>query len=130
MIKSFSYSMIPFILADCPDVKATKAMKLSMIMMDGYKLKIFVMFLSFIGWGLLSVLTFGILHIVFVNPYMYATHAGYYVEIRDEAIATGKIPREEFGMLPEEPVEVISENVDNNFQDSFDSSMPYHSPRE
>jgi len=96
IIKGLSYSMIPFILEDCPNVPATEAMKLSMRMTNGYKGQIFVMGLSFIGWYLLSALTFGILGLVFVNPYMYTTQAGYYVELKQKAIESGTIMADEF----------------------------------
>ena len=96
IIKMLSYSMTPFILADCPNVTAKEALKLSMRMTKGYKLQLFVMFLSFTGWYILGLLTLGILHIVFVNPYLYTTYAGYYVEIKEQAIADGTISAEEF----------------------------------
>ena len=87
--------MTPYILADCPDVKAKDALKLSMRMTNGHKGKLFVLLLSFYGWMLLSSLTFGILLIVFVAPYMEATMSGFYLELRDQAIASGAISAEE-----------------------------------
>lgn len=98
IVKYFAYSMAPFILADCPGVTATEALKLSIRMTNGHKWKLFVMFLSFIGWYILGIFTFGILWLVFVNPYLYSTHAGYYVEIRDLAISEGTIDAYEFGI--------------------------------
>lgn len=98
IVKAIAYSMAPFILATHPDVTAREALKLSMRITAGHKGKLFVMYLSFIGWQLLSMLTFGILGIVFVNPYYYLTCAGYFVELRDHAIANGTIRPEELGM--------------------------------
>ena len=98
MIKALAYFATPFILADCPNVKARDALKLSMRMTHGHKGKLFVMMLSFIGWGILASLTLGILGIVFVFPYMYLTYAGFYTELRDQAIANGTIAPAEFGM--------------------------------
>jgi len=98
IVKSYAYSMTRYILADCPNVTATEALKLSMRMTNGHKGKLFVMHLSFIGWILLSALTLYILMIVYVGPYMEATTAGYYVELRDEALAKGIIRPEELGM--------------------------------
>ena len=95
IVKSYAYLMTPYILADCPNVKATEALKLSMRMTNGHKMELFVMTLSFIGWALLSVLTFGILWIVYVGPYMETAFAGYYVELRDQALASGLIDRSE-----------------------------------
>ena len=93
IIKAFAYSMTPFILADCPDVTATQALKLSMRITEGHKGKLFVALLSFIGWAMLVPFTFGILGIVYVGPYMYTTYAGFYAELRDLAIAEGRISK-------------------------------------
>ena len=97
IIKAFAYSMVPYILADCPNVTAREAMKLSMRMTKGYKGQLFVMGLSFIGWLLLGTLTLHILTIVFVGPYMYTTMAGYYNELKKRAIESGTISAAEFG---------------------------------
>ncbi|MCL2527126.1 MAG: DUF975 family protein [Defluviitaleaceae bacterium] len=95
IVKGIAYSMTPFILADCPNVTAKEALKLSMRMTKGHKMELFVMYLSFIGWSMLGGLTFGILNIVFVNPYLYTTCAGYYVELKQRAIASGEINAQE-----------------------------------
>lgn len=91
IIKYFSYFMTPYILADSKKVSATQALKLSIKMTRGYKGKIFVMYLSFIGWFLLSGLTFGILQILYVGPYMQTSLAGLYVELKNNAIARGLV---------------------------------------
>lgn len=91
IIKSYAYMMTPYILAEHPNVPAREALKLSMRMTHGHKMDIFVMHLSFIGWWILSAFTFGILGIVFVGPYMSTTSAGYYVELKQKALATGVV---------------------------------------
>lgn len=95
IIKMFAYFMTPYILADCPNVKATDALKLSMRMTKGYKGKIFVMCLSFIGWLLLSALTCGILNLLYVGPYMQTSFAGMYDELKKNALANGVVTAEE-----------------------------------
>ena len=90
-IKAISYAMTQYILADCPNVKAKDALKLSMRMMDGHKWEYFVLGLSFLGWNLLSALTLGILSVFYVDPYMRSSFAQYYLELRDEALRTGAI---------------------------------------
>jgi len=101
IIKSFAYSMTPYILASSPNVTATDALKLSMRMTDGHKGKIFVMGLSFIGWNILNAFTFGILGIFFVNPYETTAFAGLFVELRGLAVANGVIhPAELDGVDP------------------------------
>lgn len=91
IIKTFSYAMTPYILADCPNVKAKDALKLSMRIMKGHKWELFVFDLSFIGWYLLSILTVGILNVFFTDPYRYNSLATYYLEVREEALRTGAI---------------------------------------
>lgn len=91
IIKSFSYALTPYILREMPDLSVDQAIKLSSRMMDGHKMELFVLNLSFIGWALLGTLTFGILTVVYVSPYMSITVAGFYDEVKKEAIASGII---------------------------------------
>ena len=91
IIKGISYAMTQYILADCPNVKATDALKLSMRMMKGHKWEFFVMGLSFLGWELLSALTLGILGVFYAGPYMRSSFAQYYLEVRDQALRTGAV---------------------------------------
>ena len=105
MIKTLSYSMTQYILASNPNVKATDAIKLSMRMTRGHKGKIFVMWLSFIGWNILDVFTIGILGIFYVNPYMYASLAGQFVELRSLAVANGVIHPSELDGAPPQNVQ-------------------------
>lgn len=97
IVKAVSYWMTPYILADCPDVEPTEALKLSMRMTEGYKGEIFVMFLSFIGWMLLSGLTCGLLYLFYVGPYMHTSLAGLYLELKQNAIKKGVVRLEELG---------------------------------
>ena len=101
IIKALSYGMTQYILADCPDVKARDALKLSMRMMHGHKGELFVLGLSFIGWILLTVLTLGILEIFYTGPYMYSTFAQYYLEIKDEALRNGVVTAEQLAGVQE-----------------------------
>ena len=104
VIKSLAYSLTPYILADCPEVSATDALKLSMRMTNGHKGELFVFALSWIGWGLLIPITAGILGIVYVIPYYYTAMAGYYIELRDLAIDSGAILPEELGYAYDEEI--------------------------
>ena len=97
IIKSLSYALTPYILADCPNVSATDALKVSMRMMNGHKWELFVFGLSFIGWMLLSALTFGLLQIFFVTPYMNTALAGYYSERKIAALNECIVTAEELG---------------------------------
>ena len=85
IIKSLSYSMSYYILIDNTDISANEARKMSMQMMHGHKWRLFCLNLSFIGWVLLSLLTFGIL-LFWVMPYMEVARAEFYqnlLEMRD-----------------------------------------------
>ena len=83
IVKSYSYRMVPYILAENPDIKATEAITMSRKMMNGNKWKSFVLDLSFIGWHLLSGITFGLLGIFYVYPYVYSTDAQLYEAIKN-----------------------------------------------
>ena len=78
--------MIPYILAENPKIKRKEAFKLSKQMMKGNKWKTFILDMSFFGWNFLSVLTFGLLSIFYVNPYNTATIAELYMFLRNQAI--------------------------------------------
>ena len=84
IIKQLSYSMTFYILNDHPEYTATQAITESRKMMKGHKGELFVLYLSFIGWDLLSALTLGILEIVYVTPYKKAAVAGFYDAIKGE----------------------------------------------
>jgi len=91
IIKALSYSMTTYILADCPNVQPKDALKLSMRMMDGHKMDLFMFFLSFIGWGLLTIFTLGLVGIFYAGPYMNSSSAYWYLECRDDALRRGAI---------------------------------------
>jgi len=97
IVKAFAYYFTPNILADCPNITARQALKVSMKITKGYKGEVFIFALSWIGWMLLSALTLGILYILYVGPYWSAADAGLYIELRDKALNDGKITREDLG---------------------------------
>jgi uncharacterized membrane protein len=90
IIKSYSYAMTPYILLDRPELSATDAIKESEKMMDGHKMDLLILDLSFIGWILLTALTCGILTF-YVEPYMMATRTAFYLELK----GTDPAPAEE-----------------------------------
>lgn len=95
IIKSYSYSQTMFIKAENPNISASRAIELSKIMMEGHKMDMFVLHLSFLGWVLLSSITYHILGIVYVFPYFYAALAFAYEEIKADAASRGVINIEE-----------------------------------
>lgn len=83
IVKSFSYSMSMYILAENKGMSAREAITRSKEMMNGHKLDLFVLYLSFFGWWLLCGITFGIAYI-WVGPYMNAAVANFYNSIKGE----------------------------------------------
>ncbi len=83
IIKTYEYRMIPYILAENPTIKRKEAFILSKKMMKGNKWKTFILDMSFFGWNFLSVLTFGLLSILYVNPYNAATNAELYIKLKE-----------------------------------------------
>ena len=83
IIKSFSYAMTPYILNERPELTADEAIELSMKMMEGHKMDLFIFYLSFIGWYLLAVLTccIGFLWLI---PYVYTAQAAFYEDVKAE----------------------------------------------
>jgi uncharacterized membrane protein len=95
IIKLLAYFMTPYLLADTKQVSPTQALKLSMRMTKGFKGKIFVTYLSFIGWAILSAMTLGILAIFYTGPYMETSFAGLYSELKQNALDNGTVTAEE-----------------------------------
>lgn len=90
LIKSFSYMMIPYILAENPEISKSRAFEISRQMMDGHKWDACVLGLSFIGWKLLTTITpLGIVGILWTGPYMDATYTEFYVALKAEAFQKG-----------------------------------------
>jgi Predicted integral membrane protein len=88
IIKCYSYSMMPFILADNPEIGYRRALELSIQMTKGYKWHIFVLQLSFLGWYLLGILCC-VVGILFVMPYYMASLTEAYAFLRKNAMERG-----------------------------------------
>lgn len=85
LIKYYSYRMVPYIVAENPDILPKQAFKLSRQMMRGNKWKCFLLDVSFVGWHLLGLATFGLSSYLFAHPYMSATEAQLYLKLRQRA---------------------------------------------
>lgn len=85
VIKKYSYYLVPYIVAENPDISPLKAIKLSRNMMNGYKWKCFLYDISFIGWDILSAVTAGLSAIFYSNPYKMTTFAEFYTMVRENA---------------------------------------------
>ena len=89
IIKAYAYMMVPYILAENPDIGNDRAHEISKEMMDGHKWDAFVLGLSFFGWDLLAAITGGIVGIFWVTPYTDATFTEFYVALKAEAFQKG-----------------------------------------
>ena len=84
LYKQYEYYMVDYILSEDPTIGYKDAIQQSKNMMNGYKWATFVLELSFIGWIILGVFTCGLLNIFMVSPYMYATNAELFLELRSK----------------------------------------------
>ena len=84
IIKGISYSMANYILAENKGKSARECINESKRLTQGHKGELFVLSLSFLGWGLLCVITLGIAAI-WVIPYMNATMANAYQKLKEAA---------------------------------------------
>ena len=82
IIKAYSYRLVPYIMSENPDINFRDAQAESARLMKGNKWKSFVLDLSFIGWDILSLLTWGTLEIFFVGPYKASADAALYESIK------------------------------------------------
>lgn len=82
IIAYLSYSQAFYILNDKPELTSMEALEESKKMMQGYKWKLFCLYLSFLGWGILSALTFGI-GTLWLNPYIGLSLANFYDNIKN-----------------------------------------------
>ena len=85
IIKAYSYSLAPYILAENPEMNANDAIKESKRLMNGHKMDFFVLQLSFIPWILLVCVTFGFASI-YVSPYINATYVNFYNSITEQPL--------------------------------------------
>ena len=83
-VKAYSYCMVPYILAENPDMSAREVITRSREMMDGNKWQAFLLDLSFIGWIFLSIVTLGLGLVFWTAPYMESTHAALYLKLKEE----------------------------------------------
>lgn len=89
LIKRYSYFLVPFIVAENPDIKPREAVTLSRRMMDGHKWECCKLELSFLGWIALGFVTFGAADVLWSVPYRMATFSEYYAALRAEALEKG-----------------------------------------
>lgn len=77
------YSMAYYIMNDDPEMGVLEAIRQSKEMMDGHKIRLFNLWLSFIGWFIVGILTFGI-GFIYLFPYYNATLANFYEDLKNQ----------------------------------------------
>lgn len=80
IIKGYSYALTPYLLKDHPELKFNAAIEESMRLMSGNKMRFFLLDLSFIGWFLLGLITFGIAFL-WITPYWNTARAAFYEDL-------------------------------------------------
>jgi len=77
VIKVFAYSQMFYLMANNPKLEPSEAQARSIEMMKGHKMELFKLYLSFMPWALLVLVTFG-LALVYVAPYFCSVLAAYH----------------------------------------------------
>lgn len=83
IIKSYAYAMTEFIAEDNPLLGPNECIDRSKAMMNGHKMDLFLLDLSYIGWILLGLLSLGI-GFLWIRPWMQMAHVRFYEEIKQE----------------------------------------------
>lgn len=114
IIKRYSYSMSEYIIKDYNDrgesISATEAITLSRQLMDGHKLELFFLELSFIGWWIVTFFTAG-LGWLYTEPYYRTTHAVFYRSLTQNQLVGIEGPVQE---------EIVVEETIEDDDDEFD----------
>lgn len=74
------YSMAFLILNDNQNFAVMESIEASKTMMEGHKVRYFLLNISFIGWDILSIITLGIGYL-WLRPYKYAARASFYADL-------------------------------------------------
>ena len=82
IVKAYEYHMVPYLLADYPELSTEEAFRISREMMNGEKMNTFILDLSFIGWYILSGITCNLVGIFYLYPYKYATDAELFLVLK------------------------------------------------
>lgn len=86
IVASYTYAMVPYILAEDPDLTASEAIAASKRLMEGNRWRLFCLEFSFIGWAFLCAFTLGIGNL-FLTPYRAAAKAAFYRDLRGQNVS-------------------------------------------
>lgn len=102
IVFSYKYSMARMIMSDYPTLSPKQALKVSAKLTDDHKGELFALDLSFIGWGFLCAITFGLVGI-YVLPYYQTVWALYYENFRVRCYQEGRVTAIDFGLPEQNP---------------------------
>ncbi len=85
IVKAIAYSQTIYIVAEYPNISIPQAMKMSIAMTRGHKADLFIMYLSFLGWICLSIITLGI-GLLWLIPYMQTSLLNAYRAMKKMAV--------------------------------------------
>lgn len=123
IIKAFSYAMTPFIITEHPEMSANDAIDESRRIMAGHKFDLFYLFLSFIGWFLLGILSLGI-GFFWIIPYVQAAEVAFYNDIKGGPHSDSAQPHVFHTPSAGAPSADASSTAAPSSPDSFASSSP------
>lgn len=83
LIASIALFPVPFLLKERPEISVMDTLRLSRKMMDGHKMQLFKLILSFLGWAVLNMFTLGV-GSLWLTPYMLTTLAAFYQDVKAE----------------------------------------------
>ena len=125
IVYSYKVYFTSFIMAERPELSWKEAIAISKKMTDGHKGELFVLDLSFIGWGFLTAITFGLVGI-YVAPYVYTTKALYYENFKLRAFQLGTMSEADF-LTEREKMNMAYENA-QNLQPNFNQPVQQAAP--
>ena len=104
IIKSYSYAMSSFIQQDSRNKNWRDCLDASCDMMDGYKMQLFLLDLSFLGWYIVGALCLGV-GTLFVIPYHQMARANFYMALVAERGVSFDAPAPAGGFTGQNPQE-------------------------
>lgn len=84
IIKAYEYAMVPYIVAQKPDILRKEAFDRSKKLMAGNKMNLFKLQISFLGWYILALIPLGA-GLMFLAPYTNTAYALFYEELKNKA---------------------------------------------
>lgn len=89
IIAGYAYAMVPYLMAEFPELRVMDAIRESKRLMKGNKWRLFCLHMSFFGWMFLSAFTLGIGYL-WLTPYMQTAEAVFYMEVTGRSGLTAR----------------------------------------